>query len=297
MAEDRLEKAIAGQTNPEFAAVMVEDLEKNYEQLKTTAKIRECLAEVIENNPKSALLLVNIVGVKEKMAASGQDSFEHKYLYNQIEDVIQRTLPTILRMADKARTAQDVVMDKIMSQGIMDPMDIPEGSAMMLDDKGYGYALMLVDNESELSPNKSPKEVYFELKEKCAHPKEVQDFLQNVHDSGRAAALAMKLFDENTTVREEAGNAKAAQLCSDFPRIALVAIIQGGEDINSPEKLEKAINRSENVHMGRELDLQYYADTEQYNKPVDGRYETKIKDNIDDRYAQVMRERVTGLSR
>ena len=79
MAEDRLEKAIAGQTNPEFAAVMVEDLEKNYEQLKTTAEIRECLAEVIENNPKSALLLVNIVGVKEKMAASGQDSFEHKY--------------------------------------------------------------------------------------------------------------------------------------------------------------------------------------------------------------------------
>ncbi|MBR1756430.1 MAG: hypothetical protein IJ738_02540 [Alphaproteobacteria bacterium] len=49
--------------------------------------------------------------------------------------------------------------------------------------------------------------------------------------------------------------------------------------------------------MGRELDLQYYADTEQYNKPVDGRYETKIKDNIDDRYAQVMRERVTSLSR
>ena len=240
-------------------------------------------------------MLTTVVAVKEKLAAQGNDDFAHKNLYNRAEDVVEITLPKILRMADKARSAQDIVMEKIMSGIAEDPMDIPEGSAIMLDEKGYGYALMLVDNESELSPDKSPEQVYAELKERCAHPDEFQVFLQGIHDAGRASALAVELYGENATSRDKSDDKKVADLCYDFPRIALVAIVQGEKDVDSPEKLENAINNPKNVHLARELDLEYKADSKQHNLPVDDRFKSQLKTKLSNNYAQTIRERIIKL--
>ncbi len=293
MEADRLRKAITEQTNSEFAGVMVEDLENQYEELKSSSKIRDNLAVFLEKHPQSVFLLTTITAVKEKMAIAENDDFEHKYLYNQIDDVINITMPIILKMADEAKKSQDVVMDKVMNSGIMDPMDIPEGSSIMLDEKGYGYALTLVDNESEISPDKSSAEVYSELKEKCAHPDAVKDFLQEITDRTRAAGLAMKLFGEKSQSREDADNPKVAELCTKFPHIALVAVIK--ENINSYEEFEKAINLPENVHLGRELDLQYQVDANQHNRPLDENYRKSVESKIDDKYAATIHERVEFL--
>ena len=295
MSKDRLYEVVSEQTNPRFAAVWCENLYKNYEQLKTSAELKNELTDILQKNKGAVHLLTTIMTVKEKKAAQGNDDFAHKNLYNRAEDVVEITLPKILRMADKARSAQDIVMEKIMSGIAEDPMDIPEGSAIMFDEKGYGYALMLVDNESELSPDKSPEQVYAELKERCAHPDEFQNFLQGIHDAGRASALAVELYGENATSRDKSDDKKVAELCYDFPRIALVAIVQGGKDIDSSEKLEKAINNPKNVHLARELDLEYQTDSKQHNLPVDDRYKSQLKAKIGKNYIQTIQQRVKSL--
>jgi hypothetical protein len=117
MENDKLKKAITGQTNSEFAGVMAEDLENQYEELKNSPEISDNLADFIEKHPQSVFLLTTITAVKEKMAIAEDDNFEHRYLYSQINDVIGIAMPIIYKMADEARKSQDVVMDKIMNLG------------------------------------------------------------------------------------------------------------------------------------------------------------------------------------
>ena len=52
MSKDRLYEVVSEQTNPRFAAVWCENLYKNYEQLKTSAELKNELTDILQKKTK-----------------------------------------------------------------------------------------------------------------------------------------------------------------------------------------------------------------------------------------------------
>ena len=46
MSKDRLYEVVSEQTNPQFATIWCENLYKNYEQLKTSAELKNELTDI-----------------------------------------------------------------------------------------------------------------------------------------------------------------------------------------------------------------------------------------------------------